>query len=140
MDLNSVIREFPTHESCIAHLEGVLWGNKPFCPYCDSTKVSRKRDGSRVGRWNCKNCQSSFNVLAGTILQGTRVPLQKWFCATAMLQLDNQDSISSHRLARSLALNQKTALLLKKKIQSAKGKDVALLRSIIDSVESKIGT
>ena len=78
--------------------------------------------------------------MAKTILRGTQAPLQVWFCAAAMLLNDNQNNISSRRLARSLNLNQKTALLMAKKIRSARGNDVALLRSIVASVESKIGT
>ena len=41
------------------------------------------------------DCKSSFNVLSKTIFHQTRIPLQKWFAATALL-LNAKKSISSH--------------------------------------------
>ena len=98
MNLNTVFEQFPTQESCIAHLEAVRWDNQPRCPHCSSVRVARKTDGRRVGRWNCHCCKSSFNVLSGTIFQGTKIPLQKWFLAIAIL-IDAPKSVSSHQLA-----------------------------------------
>ena len=65
---------------------------------CGSVDVARKADGQRVGRWNCRDCKSSFNVLSGTIFQGTHLPLQKWFCAIALI-VNAKKSLSSHQLS-----------------------------------------
>ena len=61
------------------HLENIRYGDTPYCPHCGSTHVARKADSDRIGRWNCHDCKSSFNVLSGTIFEKTQVPLQKWF-------------------------------------------------------------
>lgn len=135
MKMNLVFRRFPTHESCIVHLEEVLWADEPHCPHCESKKVSRKREGKRVGRWNCRNCTSSFNVLSGTVFQRTRIPLQKWFGAIFLL-LSTDGNVSSHQLAREFSLNQKSAWFMAKRIRSAKGKDFDLLIRVFRSVES----
>ena len=74
MDLLRVFQRFPDHEACIEHLERVRWSDTPTCPHCQSPRVGRKADGERIGRWNCHACHASFNVLASTILQKTRVP------------------------------------------------------------------
>lgn len=117
MDLIRAFHQFPDHESCLEHLEKVRWGDVPHCPGCNSGKVTRKADGERVGRWNCYECKSSFNVLSKTIFQKTRVPLQKWFLAVAILQ-NTEKPLSSCQLALILDLNQKTAWSLKARIQN----------------------
>ena len=81
----SIFKRFPDRHACIAHLEAVRWGDKPACPHCGSLHVARKREGERVGRWNCQDCKNSFNVLSGTVMQKTKIPLQKWFLAIALI-------------------------------------------------------
>lgn len=130
-----VFQIFPTHEACIAHLEKARWGDKPNCPHCDSENVARKADGNRVGRWNCHNCKSSFNVLSGTIFQGTKIPLQKWFLAISLL-FNEKKSISSHQLARDLDMNQKTAWFLVMRIHAAMVEKDSLLFGIMEANET----
>ena len=92
--------------------------------------MARKADGERIGRWNCHECKSSFNVLSGTIFQKTKVPLQKWFLAIA-LALRTEKSLSSHRLARDLDLNQKTAWYMAMRIREAMAGDLEMLVGIV---------
>ena len=101
MDLISVFKQFPDHESCIEHLERVRWPHAPACPICGAMNVGRKADGRRVGRWNCHTCHASFNVLSGTIFQKTKIDLQKWFLAISLL-INAKKSVSSYELARDL--------------------------------------
>ena len=108
LNLITVIKRFPDHESCVKHLETVRWGDTPECAYCESQNVAPKREGGRIGRWNCHLCKSSFNVLAKTMFQGTKVDLQKWFLAISLVA-NARKSIASCQLARDLNLNQSTA-------------------------------
>lgn len=130
--------QFPTQEACISHLETARWGNEPACPHCGSDKVARKQENLRVGRWNCHGCKSSFNVLSKTIFQGTKVPLQKWFLAIALL-IDAKKSVSSHQLARHLELNQKTAWFLNMRIREGMVDDAVFLHGIVEADETYIG-
>ena len=108
MDLIEVFEKFPTQDACLTHLENVRWGDEPECPFCRSDRVARKADGQRVGRWNCHACHNSFNVLSGTIFEKTRVPLQKWFLALALV-LNAKKSLSSYQLGRDLKITHQTA-------------------------------
>ena len=85
MNIFETLEKFPNHEVCIRHLEKVRWRGNAYCPHCGSVKVNRKLDLDRVGRWHCKDCHASFNVLAGTFLQGTKIKLQKWFVAINLM-------------------------------------------------------
>ena len=138
MNLITVFQQFPTQEACISHLETARWGDSPTCPHCGSDKVARKQENQRVGRWNCHGCKSSFNVLSKTIFQGTKVPLQKWFLAIALL-IDAKKSVSSHQLARHLELNQKTAWFLNMRIREGMVDDAVFLNGIVEADETYIG-
>ncbi len=138
MNLIAIVQQFPTQEACIEHLERIKWNGTPVCPYCDSEKVARKKERNHVGRWNCRNCLSSFKVTSGTIFQGTKIPLQKWFAAIAIL-LNAKKSVSSCQLARDLELTQQTAWYMAMRIRKAMTDDGALLRGIVEADETYIG-
>ena len=140
MNLFETIERFPTHESCIQYLESIRWKEGTFCPHCASVDVYRKKDGDRVGRWHCKDCHASFNVLAGTVMQGTKVPLQKWFVAVSLI-INAKKSLSSCQLARDLGINQKTAWYMEQRIRAemASKNDDVILKGIIEADETYIG-
>lgn len=139
MNLFNIFQRFPNQESCIEHLEAVRWGDRPSCPHCGSVNVARKNEGDRVGRWNCHDCKASFNVLSGTIMQKTKVPLQKWFMAIGLM-VNAKKSLSSHQLARDLEMTQPTALFLQQRIRAAMAADEApLLQGIVEADETYVG-
>ncbi len=125
MNLFETIRRFPDQQACIDHLEDIRFKNGTYCPLCGSTEKARPSNlKSRVGRWNCHDCKSSFNVLSGTIMQGTHIPLQKWFVAIALI-VNAKKSVSSYQLARDLELNQKSAWYMQQRIRAAMASDQA---------------
>ena len=141
MNLITVTERFPTQESCIAHLEQIRFGDEPFCPLCGAVgEGARKKEGLKVGRWNCHACKASFNVLSGTMFQGTHLPLQKWFCAIALI-VNAKKSLSSCQLARDLNLNQKTAWYMQQRIRAemASKQGRIMLRGLIEADETYVG-
>ena len=139
MNLLSIFTRYPDQEACIEHLEKVRWGATPSCPYCGGVSVARKTDSGRVGRWNCHGCTSSFNVLAQTIFEKTRVPLQKWFLAIGLV-VNAKKSVSSCQLSRDLDLNQKTAWYMQQRIRAAMATaEGDLLQGIVEADETYVG-
>ncbi len=140
MNLLEVFKRYPDQEACIEHLELARWGDTPRCPHCNSEDVARKVEADLIGRWNCHSCESSFNVLSGTIFSKTRIPLQKWFLAIALMQ-DAKKSLSSHQLARDLDMNQKTAWYMQFRIRSqmATADGGILLQGIVEADETYVG-
>lgn len=139
MNLISIFNQFPDQQSCIAHLEQIRWPEKAFCPLCGKDNVARKVEGAKIGRWNCHDCKSSFNVLSGTIFKGTHIPLQKWFLAIGLMA-NAKKSLSSYQLARDLELNQKSAWFMQQRIRAAMASDEgALLQGIIEADETYLG-
>ena len=141
MDLYMIMERFPDHESCINYLEDIRWGKHPKCPYCQSEDVAQKQEGLRIGRWNCHDCKSSFNVLQGTLFQGTKIPLHKWFMAIVVMA-NAKKSLSSCQLARDLGMTQQSTWYMMQRIRSemaSQDKDSPLLKGIIEADEAYLG-
>ena len=141
MNLINVFERFPDQESCIEHLERIRWRSGVQCPMCECKTVKRKKeDGEgRVGRWHCRECRLSFKVTYGTVFHGTKISLQKWFLALALI-LNAKKGVSSHQLARDLQLNQKTAWFIMVRIRAEMAKKGgALLQGIVEADETYIG-
>ena len=142
MNLIEVMERFPDQESCIEHLERIRWRSDVVCPGCECKNVKRKKeDGEgRVERWHCYECGLSFKVTHGTVFHGTKIPLQKWFMAIALI-LNAKKGISSYQLRRDLDLNQKTAwfILARIRAEMANRTNPIVLQGIIEADETYIG-
>ena len=137
MSIIQVMERFPGQQSCIEFLENLRWKDGNYCPHCASIRVKRKTEGNRY--WNCYDCKSSFNVTSGTMFQGTRIPLKKWFAAVA-LDADAKKSISSYQLARDLDMNQKSAWYMLQRIRNEmKDGENFILRGIVEADETYVG-
>ena len=139
MNLFGIMERFSTQENCIAYLEEIRWGDEPECPHCESENVARKKVNGKSGRWNCHLCKSSFSVVSGTLFNGTKIPLPKWFMAIGLMS-NAKKSLSSCQLARHLGLNQMSAWSMMQKIRkemSRKGE--TLLKGIIEADETYLG-
>ena len=141
MNLIEIMERFPDQESCIEHLKLIRWQGTPVCSNCGSVGVVRKKEDGlgHVGRWNSHDCGASFKVTCGPVFHGTKIPLQKWFMAIALI-VNAKKSLSSYQLARDLDLKQKAAwyLLTRVRAEMAK-KGGALLQGIIEADETYIG-
>ena len=102
--LEELLIVFPTEESCIIYLERLIWNNRVISPWDKTSKVYHLGNH----RYMCKNTQKIFNVKAGTIFSGTKLPLKKWFLAIWLLSA-HKKGISSLQLSRDLGITQKTA-------------------------------
>ena len=140
MNLYQIFTRFPDQKSCIDYLEGIRFNPKSYYPHCGSFDVARKAENDRVGRWNCHDCKSSFNVLPKTIFAKTKIPLQKWFLAIGII-VNAKKSVSSYQLSRDLDLNQRSAWCMQVRIRAEmtnKQGDI-LLRGIVEADETYVG-
>lgn len=115
--LIELIRALPDERSCIAYLEELRWGDTVVSPYDSESKVYKTKRGYR-----CKNTGLYFNVLTGTAMQGTKVPLIKWFMAAWLLN-SNKKGLSSYNLAREIGVSQNTAWYMLHRLRLAYEQD-----------------
>ena len=135
MEIIKIFKEFDTEAKCYQHLEKIKWNNQPICPYCQSSKASKRKNEFR---YKCLKCNCSFSVLVGTVMEGTKLPILKWFMAIGLI-LNAKKGISSLQLSRDLGINKNTAWYLQKRIRSAMSEDDNLLKGVIEADESYIG-
>jgi transposase-like protein len=133
MNIIQLYKKFPTQKDCITHLELVRWNGKPVCPYCAQTRVSVNEH-----RYHCNACNTSFSVTVNTIFHKTKVDLQKWFLAVALV-LNARKGISARQLARDIEVNKNTAWLMLMRIRRAMRDQGGLLEGIVEADETYIG-
>lgn len=81
----------------------------------------------------------SFNILSGTVMQGTHVPSQKWFPAIALV-VNAKKSLSNYELAGNLELTQPTAWYIQQRIRAAMASDQAPMQSgVVEADETYVG-
>ena len=135
MELLETFKKYGTQAQCVAYLEEKRWEGTPVCPYCSSIKTSNRKD---VLRHKCQDCNRSFSVLVGTIMEATKLPLPKWFAAISLI-LNAKKGISSLQLSRDLGVNKNTGWYLQKRIRQVMNEDDNILKGIVESDESYIG-
>ena len=74
-------KRFGNEAACREYLTHLRWPEGFICPVC------QQRGGwvDRRHRWTCQSCRRQVTVTAGTIFEGTRLPLQLWFRAIWMV-------------------------------------------------------
>ncbi len=90
---------------------------QPVCPDCGGKEhfyLSTRRI------WKCKNktCRRQFSVKKGTIFEDSPIPLDKWIVAMWMLA-NCKNGVSSHELARTVGLTQKSAWFVLQRVRLA---------------------
>jgi transposase-like protein len=68
--------------------------------------------------FDCDSCRYQFSVLAGTVLQDTKLPLPTWF-ATTYLMCESRKGISANQVSRMIGGSYKTAWYLCHRIRAA---------------------
>ena len=106
---------FSSEEECVKYLCALRWPEGFVCPRCASKKAwqtSRKL-------WVCVRCQYHASITAGTVFEGSHLPLSTWF--KAMWYMTSQkNGISALGLQRVLGLGSyKTAWMLLHKLRRA---------------------
>ena len=112
------------------HLENLYWPHGPICRHCGNADASRitKLAGksTRPGvRW-CNECDKPFSVTVGTVMEDSKIPLNKWVLAFHLMAASKK-GMSAHQLHRMLGVTYKTAWFLCHRIREAMG-DVSRTR------------
>lgn len=107
-----LVTTFSTQEKCIKYLEQIRWNNETVSPFDETSKVYK----CSANRYRCKNTGKYFNVMTGTMFEGTKINLQRWFLAIWLITT-HKKGISSMQLSRDLNVTQKTAWTLAHKIR-----------------------
>ena len=132
---------FPDEETARRWFEHLYWGKhgeRRECPRCCSTDTYETKSGPSHP-YRCRDCKRHFTVRIGTVMENSKVPLQKW--AIAIYQLTTSlKGVSSMKLHRDLGITQKTAWMLAHKIREGwKITDIGPLEGTLEADETYVG-
>lgn len=68
--------------------------------------------------YRCKDCRKHFSVFTGTVLEESRLPLQKWLMAVYMM-ITACKGIPSTQMARQLGITQTSTWFLAQRIRES---------------------
>ena len=115
--LSDAIRYFAHPDNCREYLVARRWPNGVTCPVCGSETVYFDTSGNR---WECRtrHPKRTFTLKTGTIFEDSALGLDKWLPAVWMI-VNMKNGVSSHELARSIGVTQKTAWFMLQRIRLA---------------------
>jgi len=111
--LLEAIRYFSDEQLCIDTIAAMRWPNGVRCPDCNTPKPYYIKTQKR---WKCRDCRRQFSVKVESIFEDSPVPLRKWLPALWLL-VNCKNGVSSHELARSLGVTQKTAWFMLQRLR-----------------------
>src|SRR5215208_1674701 len=85
------------------------------CPRCAATECSEIRDRQLL---QCRSCRYQTSLIAGTILQGTKLPMRVWFRAMHLLA-QGKKGLSNIELGRRLGISTNAAWRVQHKLMQA---------------------
>lgn len=136
---------FKDEKTCYEFLEQQRWGGNPICPHCGVDKkpynVKPRGKFKDIPSYRCsdRDCDLPFTVRTGSIFEGSKVELRKWFLAVYELSVSKK-GISSVELAERIATSQKTAWFINHRLR-AMLQDTApeLLKGMVEADETLVG-
>jgi transposase-like protein len=130
-------RYFADPDVALAFVVKLRWPDgKPICPRCSGTEHSFLTT-RRI--WKCKACRRQFSVKVGTIFEDSPLGFDKWLPAIWMVA-NSKNGVSSHEMARSLGVTQKSAWFMNHRIRLAMQTGTfAKLDGVVEADETFIG-
>jgi len=130
---------FPDNASAREWMETNRWGNERHCPSCGSFNT-KTVPNEKPMPYHCGDCRKYFSVKTGTVMQSSKIGLQKWVIAMYLLST-NLKGVSSMKLHRDLGVTQKSAWFMAQKIRQGwlGGNDGEKLDGIVEVDETYIG-
>ena len=139
MSVIELFKMFPDNASARKWMEELRWGNERHCPVCGSLKT-KTVPNEKPMPYHCGDCRKYFSVKTGTVMQSSKIGLQKWVIAMYLMST-NLKGVSSMKLHRDLGVTQKTAWFMAQKIRQGwlGGNDDKKLDGVIEVDETYLG-
>ena len=150
LTLDTIARQYADEGKAYEFIESLRWPDGPICPHCGGRDAyflqprgdRYTRTGHATARrvWKCSKCRKQFSVLIGTIFEGTKIPLYKWFLAIYKM-CAGKNGVAAHELHRDLEITYKSAWFMAHRIRKAMEREPlnGKLRGIIEADETYVG-
>ena len=135
ISLIEMFNRFPNQDAARSYMEAQRWPDGPICPNCQEAKRIHARKG---GYYRCNACREDFTVRAGTVMERSHIPLQKWLYAMYML-VTSRKGVSSVELHTKLGITQKSAWFMLHRLREACRDKDSPLSGIVEIDETYVG-
>ncbi len=138
--LIEAIKLFSEYENCRQFMILVRWADGVVrCPQCQSDKVTYLAN-AKAYKCRTNHLKQKFTLKTGTVMEDSPIGLDKWLPAFWLLS-NSKNGISSHELARSLGVTQKSAWFMLQRVRLAMqdGFDGGKLKGQVEVDETFIG-
>ncbi|OOQ57627.1 7TM diverse intracellular signaling domain-containing protein [Mucilaginibacter pedocola] len=115
VDFEEFSKIYPDRETCFKFLSDLKWEHGYACKKCSNTHYG---NGHLPYSRRCSKCGYEESVIAYTILQNTRIPINKAFYMI-FLMYSTKGKISSHKLSEILSIRQSTCWAYSSRIKKA---------------------
>src|SRR5687768_15320608 len=137
--LLEAVSYFSDPDNCLNFMVSRRWPDGVVhCPTCNGTHVrfDKKR---RIFECNKRHPKRQFSVKVGTIFEDSPLGLDKWL-PTVWMIANAKNGVSSHEIARSIGVTQKTAWFMLHRIRLAmQGDGGGMLDGEVEVDETYIG-
>ena len=135
-----LFKMFPDNASARKWMEDLRWANgERHCPVCGSLNT-KTVPNEKPMPYHCGDCRKYFSVKTGTVMQSSKIGLQKWVIAIYLMSTSLK-GVSSMKLHRDLGVTQKTAWFMAQKIREGwlEGQEDDKMDGIVEVDETYIG-
>lgn len=134
---------FQSADKAREYLESLHWPNGPVCPHCgENERVTRLTSKTaRAGLVMCNVCRKQFTVTVGTIMEDSKIPLNKWLMAYRLMN-GGKKGFSTHELHRALGITYKSAWFLSHRIREtmeSEGGHLGGTGKVVEADETFVG-
>jgi hypothetical protein len=108
-------RLYPDEEACRKAWFAWRWPEGFKCPRCAGSTYCEIRERQLL---QCRQCRHQTSLIAGTVLQGTKLPVRVWFRAMHLLA-QGKKGLSNIELGRRLGISTNAAWRVQHKLMQA---------------------
>lgn len=117
LSMPEFLKQYGTEDGCAQAMFAARWPEGFRCPRCEGDRYWHVRQGERM-LLQCPACRYQVSLTAGTIMEGTKLPLRTWFLAIYLIS-QAKTGLSALALSRQLGVNYRTAWLMHHKLMRA---------------------
>ncbi|QYR20184.1 DDE transposase [Paenibacillus sp. sptzw28] len=110
-------QRFNCEKVCIDVLYAAKWPDGYRCPRCNHCQTSKIKT-RRLPLYECRICHYQASLISGTVMEGSRTHLHKWFQALFLIACPSS-SINAVKLSAIINVTYKTAWLILHKLRHA---------------------
>jgi len=139
LSLPEFLQRFGNQEQCATALETARWPDGFHCPQCDGTSHSVLKNSWRK-TFQCSHCRHQTSLIAGTLFQGTLLPLTIWFLAIYLIS-QAKTGLSALALKRQIGVSYSTAWRIQHKLMQAmlEREEIYTLQGVVQADNAYLG-